>query len=142
MFRTWTGRSMTSSRPGSLAPSRHPLAVVPLSLLIFFLSACHGRDNNENRISPIRANLDIQNPYMGSPDPAVYMDKVSTTGDLVTVDVRLRAGSAPVSFDTLTLEFTYDFKVVQIGDVFDVNPDALGSCNAGLLCDPICLNNA
>ena len=95
-----------------------------------------------NRIKPIVANLDIRNPYMGSPDPAVYVDKGSTIGDLVTVNVKLRAGSAPIAFDAFSLEFTYDFKVVQIGDLFDVNPDVLGSCNAGLTCDPLCLTNA
>ncbi len=141
MFRTWTRRRMTSAPPDSGPRFTRVYAAAAL-LLAVLLPSCRRSDKNENRISPILVNLDIQNPYTGSPDPAVYVQRVSTTGDLVTIDVKLRAGAAPISFDTFTLEFTYDFKVVQIGDVFDVNPDVLGSCSAGLVCDPLCLNNA
>jgi hypothetical protein len=141
MFGIWTPKSAMSSSSDRGPSWRFVLAalIVPLALTI---SACHGRNEVENRISPIHATLSLANPYAGSPDPAVYLDVGSTTGDLVVVNVKLRASAAPVAFDTLTLEFTYEFQKVQIGDVFEVNPDTLGSCNAGFVCDPVCLSNA
>jgi hypothetical protein len=110
--------------------------------LAFLLPSCHNSNTSENHIKPILADLQILNPYMGSPDPAVYLDKGSTSGDLVAVHIKLRAGAAPLTFDAFTLELTYDPKVMQIGDVFEVNPDVLGSCHGQTSCDPLCLDNA
>src|SRR5262249_30616023 len=97
-------------------------------------------NNPENRIKPITATLTIT-PFPGSPDPAIYLEPVSTTGDLVTVNVKLHT-SAPVAFSSLDLEFAYDFTRVQITDVFDVNPAILGDCNDTGNCQPLCRPNA
>ena len=141
MFQNCTRRRTNPPPPESRRRLARGSAAVALVLALISPSCGH-KSQNVNRIKPILANLQIQNPYTGSPDPAVYVDKGQTRGDLVTVDVKLRAGQAPIAFDAFTLEFTYDFTLVQIGDVFDVNPDVLGSCNAGLVCDPLCLTNA
>jgi hypothetical protein len=111
-------------------------------LLALLLPVCGGKDRSENRIKPIVATLHIDT-FPGTPDPAVFLEKVSTTGDLVTVDVKLHNGTGgPIDFDAMTLEFTYDFSLIQVGDVFQVNPGVLGDCNAGTVCDPACLSNA
>lgn len=141
MFQICTRRRTNPPPPES--SRRWPRVSVVAALVLAILSpSCHHKSENANRIKPILADLQIQNPYMGSPDPAVYLDKGQVLGDLVTVNIKLRAGQAPIAFDAFSLEFTYDFRLVQIGDVFDVNPDVLGSCNAGLVCDPLCLTNA
>jgi hypothetical protein len=130
---------MTSPPPAS--GRRFPGCAAPaLLLLALLLPSCHGSNVNENRIKPIQADLVID-PFPGTPDPAVFVQKVGTIGDLVTVDVRLHA-TTPQSFDAFTLEFVYDFQKVQIGHAFDVNAALLGDCQGGLSCSPLCLNNA
>jgi hypothetical protein len=141
MSRTWTRRRAISAPPAS-GPRFSRASAAAAIALSFLAVSCHGSNTSENHIRPIRADLQIQNPYTGSPDPAVYMDKGSTSGDLVTVHIKLRAGAAPITFDAFTLELTYDSKVIQIGDVFEVNPDVLGSCHGQTPCDPLCLDNA
>jgi hypothetical protein len=127
--------------PSDSGPRLAHLAAIAL-LLALLLPACGGKDRNENRIKPIQATLTID-PFAGTPDPAVYFEKVSTTGDLVTVNVKLHNGTgSTINFDTMNLEVAYDFKVIQIGDVFDVNSSLLGDCNGGTTCAPLCLNNA
>ena len=78
----------------------------------------------------------VIDPFPGTPDPAVFVEKVGTTGDLVAVNVRLNA-TTPQSFDAFTLEFTYDFQSVQIGNAFDVNPALFGDCQGGLSCSSL-----
>src|SRR2546425_3095007 len=135
MSPSWTRRRPLTP-PDSGAPvARLAVALAALLLVAASAPAC-GRSKNENRIKPIVATLTIQNPYQGAPDPAVYLfkdPKDSRFPDLETVEVRLRATS-PVSFDAFTLEFTYNFLVIQVGDVFDVNPAVLGDCNGGSSC--------
>ncbi len=143
MSPSWTRRRPLTP-PDSGAPvARLAVALAALLLVAASAPAC-GRSKNENRIKPIVATLTIQNPYQGAPDPAVYLfkdPKDSRFPDLETVEVRLRATS-PVSFDAFTLEFTYNFLVIQVGDVFDVNPAVLGDCNGGSSCQPLCQTNA
>jgi len=132
---------MTPPPPASGQRFSRASATAALALA-FLLPSCRGSNTSENHIRPIRADLQIMNPYTGSPDPAVYIDKGSTSGDLVTVHVKLHTGAAPVAFDAFTLEFTYYSKVIQIGDVFEVNPDVLGACHAQTSCDPVCFDNS
>jgi hypothetical protein len=140
MFQTWTRRRTTSTPPDSGPPLTRLCAAT--LLVAFVLPACGGHNKTENRIRPIEARLTIV-PFPGTPDPAVFLEPVSTTGDLVTVDVKLHNTTGnPIDFDAFTLEFTYDFNLVQIGNAFDVNSLLLGDCNAGSTCDPLCSNNA
>jgi hypothetical protein len=138
MSRTWTRRRVNRLPPDSGPLSTRIRAATAL-LLALLLPACGGKDKNENRIKPIMATLNID-PFTGTPDPAVYLETKSTTGDLVTVDVKLHS-STPLTFDAFTLEFVYDFQKVQIGDVFRLNPALFGDCSGGLLCSPLCSNN-
>jgi len=119
-----------------------PLIATAALLFAILLPSCHDSNTNENRIKPILATLHmVTSP--GTPDPAVYLEEVSTTGDLVIVDVKLRNGTgSPIDFDAFTLEFTYDFNLIQVGDAFTVNPSVLGDCHAQTVCDPICNTNA
>lgn len=135
MSRTWTRRSAAPTPPG---PGRLLPAAIALPLAIL-LPACGSNDRPKNRIRPIQASLAID-PFPGSPDPAVYLEKVSTTGDLVTVNVKLRATSA-ITFDAFNLEFQFDPSRVQVGDRFEVNPAVLGDCHSGLACEPFCLTS-
>jgi len=140
MFRTWTPRR-TTSRPPASGSRTARLGAAPI-LAALLLPACGGHNKSENRIKPIQATLNLD-AFPGTPDAAVFLEKVSTTGDLVTVDVRLHnATGNPIDFDAFTLEFTYDFNLVQVGDVFSVNGALLGDCNAGNPCDPLCSDNA
>src|SRR5262249_14693205 len=135
MSSEWTQRR-SAPRP-CLGASCARLAVALSALLVLAASApgC-GQSKNENRIKPIAANLDIQ-PFTGTPNPGVFLEKKQTTGDLVTVNVNLHAPS-PVSFDAFTLEFHYDPTLVQVTDAFEVNSTLLGNCcfNGDPNCDP------
>ncbi len=133
---------MTRPAPDSV-PRCSRVYVAAALLLVILLAACGGKDKNENRIKGITATLKVD-PFPGAPDPAVYLlkdPKDPRFPDIETVEVRLHTTS-PIAFDAFTLEFTYDFQAVQIGDVFSVNPSVLGTCNAGTTCDPLCENNA
>ena len=141
MSRTWTRRGMTAPPPvpGRCVPRPRAAAALLLALL---LPSCHGSDESNNRIKPIVATLHITG-FAGTPDPAVFLEEVSTTDELVTIDVRLHNGTGtPIDFDAYTLEFTYDFNFVQAGHAFVVNPAVLGDCNAETACDPLCSTNA
>jgi hypothetical protein len=139
MFQTWTPRTTIARPPASGSRTAHFFAVLLVAVLL--VPACGGHNKSENRIKPIQANLSITT-FPGAPDPAVFLEKVSTTGDLVTVDVKLHnTTGSPIDFDAFTLEFTYDFNLVQVGSVFDVNPSLLGDCTTGTSCT-VCLNNA
>ena len=108
-------------------------------LLALLLPACGGDDTPENRIKPIQATLTID-PVPVSPARAVYFVKDPKDlrfPDLETVQVKLYT-SSPVTFDAYTLEIRFDPTVVQIGDVFEYNPDILGGCNSGADCAPLC----
>ncbi len=121
----WTqGRAPAPPRAG--APVAR-IAVALASLLVLASSApgC-GKSKNENRIKPITANLSID-PFTGTPNPAVFLEKQQTTGDLVTVRVNLHTTNA-VTFDAYTLEFHYDPTLVQVSDVFEINSTLLGDC--------------
>lgn len=61
--------------------------------------ACRG-DDDGNRILPVRADITID-PV--SDDPAVYFERVSASGDLVTVNVRLRTMTR-LQFESFNLE--------------------------------------
>ncbi len=138
MFQTWTRRRTTSTPPDSGPP---PAWLCTAALLVaLLLPACSGSNKTENRIKPIQANLTIA-AFPGTPDPAVFLEGASTTGDLVTVDVKLHTTSL-LTFDSLTLEFHFDPTLVQAGIQFAPNPSVLGDCNTGLFCAPLCLNNA
>src|SRR6059036_1541402 len=117
MLRTWTRRRMTPPPPdsGGRFARRRAAAAIFLALL---LPACGGKDRSENRIKPVLATLLID-LFPGTPDPAVYLVKDAKDPrfpDLETVRVRLHA-TTPQVFDAFTLEFTYEFEKVQIGDV-------------------------
>ena len=116
--------------------NRHLASAV---LVAAALGACSGGTKNENRIKPVTADLALT-PYANSPDPAIFLQKVSTIGDLVTVDVMLHS-STTLTFDSLSLEFHFDPTLVQIADVFDVNPAVLGDCGGAGICPAICANN-
>ena len=105
--------------------------------------ACGHGSKSENRIKPLEAVLTMPN-FSGTPDPAVFLEKGQASGgDLVILEVKLRNGTGnPIDFDAFTLEFTYDFNLIQIGDVFEVNGALLGDCGAGKVCDALCSNNA
>ena len=137
MSRTWTDL-ITPPPPAS--GRRFSGGAAAALLLVLLLPSCHDSNVNNNRIKPIQADILID-PFPGTPDPAVFVEKVGTSGDLVTVDVRLHA-TTPQAFDAFTLEFVYDFQKVQVGHVLDVNPALLGDCQGGLSCSPLCLNNA
>lgn len=140
MYRTWTRRRTTATppRPGA----RVALLCTATVLAASFLPGCGGKDKVENRIKPIVASLTMT-AFSGAPDPAVFLEEVSRTGDLVVVDVKLHnTTGAPIDFDAFTLEFTYDFRLIQVGDLFQINPALLGDCNAGTPCDPLCSSNA
>jgi hypothetical protein len=140
MSRPWTHRRTILPPPAS-GPRTARLCALFL-LVVLLLPACGGGSKNENRIKPIQAVLNLQ-PFPGMPDAAVFLDKGQGGGDLAVVDVKLHnATGNPIDFDAFTLEFTYDFNLIQIGDVFSVNTALLGDCNAGTSCDPLCLNNA
>ncbi len=128
------------SPPDSGAPfARLAVALAAVLLVAASAPAC-GRSKSENRIKPITATLNII-PFSGTPDPAVFLEKLSQSGDLVTVNVKLHT-SSPITFDAFTLEFHYDPTLVQVSDVFDFNPGLLGDCNSGSPCQPLCQINA
>ncbi len=139
MYQIWAGRRTTATPPDSGTRSARLCAAALVAALVS--PACSGSNKSENRIKPIEAKLNMA-AFPGTPDPAVFLEPVRTTGDLVTVDVKLHnTTGAPIDFDAFTLEFTYNFHLVQIGDVFDVNPIVLGDCSAGPSCSPLCSNN-
>src|SRR5436309_2145886 len=125
MSPSWT-RLRPHTPPDSGPPfARLAVALVALLLVAASAPAC-GRSKNENRIKPIFANLSIDT-FTGSPNPAVFLRKEKTTGDMVTVSVNLHTTST-IDFDAFTLEFDYDPNLVQVSDTFDVNSILLGYC--------------
>jgi hypothetical protein len=120
--------------------TRWAAALAPALLLL----ACGGNDSNPNRIKPIEATLTID-PFPNSPDPAVYLVKDPKNPgfpDLETVQVRLYTAAAPITFDAYTVEIHFDPSVVQVGSVFEYDPNILGGCNSGQACAPTCQVNS
>ncbi len=145
MFQPWTRRRTTSTPPDSGPPlMRLCAATIFVALLV---PACGGHNKTENRIRPIEARLTIV-PFPGTPDPAVFLEGTAAMGDLVTMDVKLHNGTGtPIDFDAYTLEFHFDPLLVNVSDVFNVNPAVLGQCcfpNSPTCssCDPLCSVNA
>src|SRR2546426_1060531 len=103
MYQIWTGRRTTATPPDSGTRSARLCAAALVAALVS--PACSGSNKTENRIRPIEAKLNIV-AFPGTPDPAVFLEPVSTTGDLVTVDVKLHnTTGTPIDFDAFTLEF-------------------------------------
>ncbi|PYT12512.1 MAG: hypothetical protein DMF51_13020 [Acidobacteria bacterium] len=125
MSPSWTRRRPHTPPDSGLPFARLAVALVALLLVAASAPAC-GRSKNENRIKPIFANLNIDT-FTGSPNPAVFLRKEKTTGDMVTVSVNLHTTST-IDFDAFTLEFDYDPNLVQVSDTFDVNSILLGDC--------------
>ncbi len=129
--------------PPDSGPRSARLRAVGLLCVLLLTPACGGHNKNENRILPVQVTLNID-PFLGLPDPAVFLQEAPpTSGDLVTVDVKLHTSGAPINFDAYTLEFHYDPLLVNVGDVFDANPAVLGQCcfpNSPTCgsCDPLC----
>lgn len=141
MSSTWTRRRATLPPPDSGRRSEFIVAVLAAILLALLLPAC-GDEGSENRIKPIQATLSID-PVPVPPAQAVYFvkdPKDARFPDLETVQVRLFTTS-PIAFDAYTLEIHFDPTVVQVGDVFEYNPNILGGCNSGTPCAPSCLVN-
>ena len=136
MSPTWT-RRRSPTPPDSGRPFARLAAALAALLLVAASSPACGKSKNENRIKPIMANLSIA-AFPGT-NSAVFLEKKSTTGDLVTVNVNLHTSST-INFDAFTLEFDYDPLLVQVSDVFEVNPALLGDCcllNRRDTCTPI-----
>ncbi|OLC54882.1 MAG: hypothetical protein AUH92_03245 [Acidobacteria bacterium 13_1_40CM_4_69_4] len=144
MSPAWTHRGSPSPPASGTRSARLAAALAALLLLAASAPAC-GRSKNENRIKPIIASMSID-PFTGTPNPAVYLEKVKTTGDLVTVSVKLHTSST-IDFDAFTLEFDYDPTLVQVSDAFEINSTLLGDCclpgDANCSpCQPLCEFNA
>jgi hypothetical protein len=97
------------------------LRFLPASITIaaagLLLIAC-GSSSSENRISPIHADIQIDNPGT-FPDPSIFLQRVSASGDLVVVDLMLRSSSA-VTFDAIDVDLKFDPGIVHLGgDIFD-----------------------
>ncbi len=130
---------MTLPPPDSGRRFASLFAAAAALLLVLLLPACGKDEGPENRIKPIQATLTID-PVPVTPAQAVYFVKDPKDlrfPDLETVQVKLYT-TTPVSFDAYTLEIHFDPTVVQIGDVFEYNPDILGGCNSGNACAPLC----
>jgi len=136
----WTqGRSLPPSRTCTPA-ARLAAALAALLVLAASAPGC-GQSKNENRIKPVTASLSIQ-PFTGTPNPAVFLEKKQTTGDLVTVNVNLHTTSN-IMFDAYTLEFHYNPTLVQVSDAFEINSTLLGDCcfpgdTSCTPCQPLC----
>ena len=110
-------------------------------LLALLLPAC-GDEGPANRIKPIQATLSVD-PVPVPPAQAVYFvkdPKDARFPDLETVQVKLYT-TTPIDFDAYTIEIHFDPTVVQVGDVFEYNPDILGGCHSETPCEPTCLVN-
>ncbi len=139
MWSTWTRRRVTLPPPDSGRRTASLSAVTAALLLVLLLPACGDEKGPENRIKPIQATLAID-PFPNAPDPAVYFlkdPKDTRFPDLETVQVRLYT-TAPVDFDAYTLEIHFNPTLIQVGDVFEHNPNILGGCNSGTACAPFC----
>jgi hypothetical protein len=103
------------------------------------LAAC-GNKNEEDKILPTRASLDVTPP---ATDPLVYLDKnpndTDTTDDVVLVDVMLR-DSGVAAFNSFNLELTFDPGVVQVGQIVN-SATPLGDCGNPPACGLQCLDN-
>ena len=79
LLHSWTGR-----RPIPPPDSGRPLARLAVALAALLLVAASapacGRSKSENRIKPILANLTLD-PFTGSPNPSVYLEKVPEEDD-------------------------------------------------------------
>ncbi len=142
MSSTWTRRRKTLPPPDSGRLSASLFAAAAALILALLLPACGSDEGPANRIKPIQATLSID-PVPVPPAQAVYFvkdPKDARFPDLETVQVRLFTTS-PIDFDAYTIEIHFDPTVVQVGDVFEFNPDILGGCNSGLPCAPLCLVN-
>lgn len=143
MSPTWTRRRKTLPPPDSGRRSAFYVAAPAALILALLLPACGSDEGPQNRIKPIQATLSVD-AFPNAPDPAVYFfkdPKDPRFPDLETVQVKLYT-TTPVGFDAYNLEIHFDPTVVQIGDVFEYNPDVLGGCHSGAACAPICLTNA
>ncbi|MGH9749188.1 MAG: hypothetical protein ACRD6R_04610, partial [Candidatus Polarisedimenticolia bacterium] len=91
---------------------------------VLALAGCGSDDDVPNVILPLIATATVT-PDPGG-DPQIYMQKLSETGDLVVVDIRLRTSAMPIQFVAFNLETTFDPSVVTIGDL---------SHAGGIFCD-------
>jgi hypothetical protein len=110
--------------------------LVPVAAAFLALNGCSHK-NEGDKILPTRASLEVT---PAATDPLVYLDKnptdTNTTDDVVLVDVMLR-DSGGASFNSFTLEITFDPGVVQVGQIVN-NATPLGDCGnstCGLLCE-------
>jgi len=75
------------------------------ALLLAAFGGCSKNDNNHHDILPLKGSISIPNPPASS--PVVYL-RVSSgdnpEDDLVPLDIVLRAGSLPISFDAFDVE--------------------------------------
>lgn len=108
--------------------------------------ACSGDDDSGPVLGPVVVDITIDT---STTDPAVYFEKVDATGDMLTVDVKMRT-AAPVNYDAFTLEILFDPTHVQINQTFAIDT-SLGTCGTLVNgcasggpnpCDPLCCTNA
>jgi hypothetical protein len=127
--------------------SRTAILIATFTVGASLLVACGGRNENENKIAPIRASLDIA-PVLD--DPAVFFREHADQDpgdDLVFIDVVLRTTS-PTVFDAFTLEIHFDPALVQVAGgssgvfldtPFGVCNEVVSSCTVPSAQDPLCV---
>lgn len=114
--------------------------LVPAAAALLALNACGNKNNEGDKILPTRASLEVTPP---ATDPLVYLDRnpndTDATDDVVLVDVMLR-DSVGATFNSFTLEMTFDPGVVQVGQIInDTTP--LGDCHNPPACTLLCQDN-
>ena len=102
-------------------------ALAALLLNAALAGGCSGSSDDENEILPIVADIAITDTSSSDPQ-AVYLERVSAAGDLVTVNVMLRTTTTPVTFDAYSLEIELDTGLVSVAAV-DFLSSPLASCS-------------
>jgi hypothetical protein len=93
-----------------MTKSRSRLLAAAAGLAALLLS-CGGDENDDNRILPLQASIEIQ--PVGTPS-VVFLSQRSVSGDIVFLDIMLRPGGT-LSFDAFGFAFRFDPSVIQVG---------------------------
>jgi hypothetical protein len=117
-------------------------AAALLAGALVLLAACGGgASTTENVIRPIHADITIQDT--SSTSPAVYFEKLSSSGDLVTVNLMLRPAATDLTFNRFSFTLTFDNTIFQVGGA-DASMTPLGACTGDTTaaCAVTCLTDA
>jgi hypothetical protein len=124
-----------------IVPSLLVLVAVPI--LVVALEGCGGGSNNNDIIVAPMIRAKVMKDSPTQIDRVVFLDNVTTAGNIINADVMLQDTSGSLSVDDIDVVLRYDATFLQ---VTIIRPETLfGTCGTvNLACNllsPVCLNN-